>query len=174
MHKPSKAILSALLFAALQVSAQTTPAANSGESAWKQLNFLFGNWVGTAGEKDTPMGSGQGGFSFEPQLNNQIVVRHNHSEYTTGARHHDLMVIYLDAPNTPPRAIFWDTEGHTVRYNLTFPAANSVVFESEAAQPGPKFRLTYRLDKDVLNGQFEIAPPGSEYKTYLKWTAKKQ
>ncbi len=83
-------------------------------------------------------------------------------------------MIYLDAPNPPPRAIFWDTEGHTVRYNLTFPAANSVVLESEPAQPGPKFRLTYRLEKDVLNGQFEIAPPGSEYKTYLKWTAKKQ
>ena len=174
MHKLSKAILCAALFAALQVSAQTIPAANSGESAWKQLNFLFGNWVGTASEKDTPHGSGQGGFSFEPQLNNQIVVRHNHSEYSTGVRHDDLMVIYLDAPGTAPRAIYWDTEGHTIRYNVAFPAGNSVVFESEATQPGPRFRLTYWMEKDVLNGKFEIAPPGSEYKTYLKWTSKKQ
>jgi hypothetical protein len=98
------------------------------DSAWKKLEFLLGNWSGSAGEKDTPLGAGQGGFSFEPELNQKIVVRHNHAAYNTGVRHEDLMVIYLDAPNDTPRAIYFDTEGHVIRDRLTFPAPDSVTF----------------------------------------------
>lgn len=76
----------------------------------------------TAGEKDTPLGAGQGTFSFEPELNRKIVVRHNPAAYNSGERHDDLMPIYLDAPNDTPRAIYFDTEGHVIRYSLTFPS----------------------------------------------------
>jgi hypothetical protein len=139
----------------------------------KRLEFLLGKWVGAAGEKDTPLGAGQGAFSFEAQLNQKIIVRRNHAEYNSGAQHDDLMVIYFDAPASSPRAMYFDTEGHVIRYNLTFPSANAVVFESDGAQPGPGYRLTYRLEQDALNGKFEIAPPGGEYKQYLRWTSKK-
>jgi hypothetical protein len=76
------------------------------------------------GEKDTSLGAGQGGFSFELELNRKIVVRRNHAGYASGVQHDDLMVIYLDAPN------------------------------------------------GALEGKFELAAPGSEYKTYLSWTSK--
>jgi hypothetical protein len=142
--------------------------------AWKKLDFLLGEWMGAAGEKDTQIGAGQGSFSFQPELKQKIIVRRNSAHYESGAQHDDLMVIYRDAPNDTPRAIYFDTEGHVIRYNLAFPSPNRVVFESDGAQPGPKFRLTYWLDGGSLDGRFEIAAPSSEYKTYMSWTSKKR
>jgi hypothetical protein len=140
----------------------------------KKLDFLLGEWTGIAGEKDTPQGAGQGSFSFESQLKQQIIVRRNSANYASGAQHDDLMVIYADAAEPTPRAIYFDTEGHVIRYTLAFPSPNRVVFESDAAEPGPRFRLTYLMDGATLDGRFEIAAPGSEYKTYLSWTSKKR
>ena len=168
MPSPTKLIISTLLFSTLPAWTQTTP-----DTSWKKLEFLLGKWTGVAGEKETPLGAGQGGFSFEPQLNQKIILRHNHAGYSTGVQHDDLMVIYLDMPNPTPRAIYFDTEGHVIRYNLTFPANNKVVFESDGTQAGPRFRLSYSLDGPTLAGKFEVAPPGAEYKPYLSWTAKK-
>jgi len=162
------ATISAVLFSALPLWCQSTT-----DTSWKKLEFLLGKWTGVAGEKDTPLGAGQGGFSFEPELNQKIVVRRNHAGYNSGARHDDLIVIYLDAPNDAPRAIYFDSEGHVIRYNLTFPSANKAVFESDGTQPGPRFRLSYSLDGPSLKGTFEVAPPGSDYKPYMSWAAKK-
>ncbi len=162
-----------LLAAVLPLCAQPAPDKSS-DAAWKKIEFMLGDWIGSAGEKDSPHGAGQGGFSFTPELNRKIVVRHNTADYTSGVHHDDLMVIYLDAPNDTPRAIYFDTEGHVIRYNLTFPAANRVVFESDGTQPGPRYRLTYWMNGAQLNGKFEVAPPGADYKPYLTWTSKRK
>jgi len=166
-------IVSLALWSILPMRAQGA-ADKAGDSALKKLEFLLGKWTGTASEKDTPLGAGQGGFSFEAELNQKIIVRHNQAAYDSGVRHDDLMVIYLDAPNDTPRAIYFDTEGHVIRYNLTFPAPNRVTFESDGTQPGPRYRLTYWLSGRALDGKFEVAPPGAEYKTYMSWTSKKE
>lgn len=168
----ARAMVGAMVLSVLSVGAQTTPD-KAVDSPWKKLEFLLGKWTGTAGEKDTPLGAGQGGFSFEPELNQKIIVRHNRAAYDSGVKHDDLMVIYLDAPNDTPRAIYFDTEGHVIRYNLTFPASNRVTFESDGSQSGPRYRLSYWLNDRALDGKFEVAPPGAEYKTYLSWTSKK-
>src|SRR3954462_10671317 len=34
------------------------------DAAWRKLDFLIGKWIGVAGPKDTPLGAGQGAFSF--------------------------------------------------------------------------------------------------------------
>jgi len=141
---------------------------------WKKMDFLLGDWTGAAGEKDTPLGAGQGSFSFKPELKQKIIVRRNNAQYDSGAQHDDLMVIYLDAPNDTPRAIYFDTEGHVIRYGLTFPSPNRVVFESDGSQPGPKYRLTYWMEAGSLNGRFEVAAPAKEYQTYMSWTSKKR
>ena len=109
---------------------------------WKKLDFLLGSWTGAAAEKDTPQGAGQGAFSFQAELNGKIVVRRNNAKLDAGPQHDDLMVIYLNAPNDTPHAIYFDSEGHVIRYGVTFPSASRVVFESEASQPGPRYRLT--------------------------------
>jgi hypothetical protein len=147
--------------------------AQNADAPWKKLKFMLGDWTGVAGEKDTPQGAGSGGFSFKPELNGKVIVRRNHAAYDSGVKHDDLMVIYLDPPTDAPRAIFFDTEGHVIRYNLSFPAANRVVFESDGTQPGPKYRLTYWMNGSSLDGKFEVAPPGAEYKSYMSWTSKK-
>jgi hypothetical protein len=164
--------LCAVLLSAIPLAAQSAPE-KTNDGAWKKLEFMLGKWTGSAGEKETPHGAGQGGFSFEPELNRKIIVRHNAAAYDSGVRHDDLMVIYLDSPNDTPRAIYFDTEGHVIRYNLSFPAPNRVVFESEASQPGPRYRLTYWMNGTAMDGKFEVAPPNTEYKTYLTWTSKK-
>jgi hypothetical protein len=172
MTMRTSVILGAVFFCVLPAWAQSTPD-KAADSPWKKLEFVLGKWTGSAGEKDTPLGAGQGGFSFELELNRKIVVRRNHAGYSNGVQHDDLMVIYLDAPNDTPRAIYFDTEGHVIRYNLTFPAANKVVFDSDGTQPGPRYRLSYWLNEGALDGKFEVAPPGAAYKTYLSWTSKK-
>jgi hypothetical protein len=139
--------------------------------AWKKLDFVLGEWTGVAGEKDTPLGAGQGAFSFRAELKDRIIVRRNVAQYNSGVQHDDLMVIYLDAPNETPRAIYFDTEGHVIRYNVTFPSAERAVFESDGSQPGPKYRLTYWVEGASLNGRFEVAAPGKEYQSYMKWTS---
>jgi len=142
--------------------------------AWNKLQFLVGNWTGMAGAKDTQAGAGQGDFSFQPELKQKIVVRRNSANYASGATHDDLMIIYFDPPDSAPRAIYFDSEGHVIRYNLAFPSANRVVFESDGSQPGPRYRLTYWLEGASLNGTFEIAAAPGEYKNYLRWTSKRR
>ena len=159
-------ILGMVLLSVLPARAQSTP--------WKRLEFLLGKWAGSAGQTDTRLGAGEGGFSFELELNRKIIVRRNHAGYASGAQHDDLIVIYLDTPTDTPRAIYFDTEGHVIRYNLTFPTSNKVVFESDGSQVEPRYRLSYWLDGRALDGKFEVAQPGSEYKTYLSWTSKKE
>ena len=162
----------AALLATPLVAQGAKPAASA--QSWKGLEFLLGKWTGIAGDKDTPSGAGEGAFSFEPQLNGRIIVRRNLSEYQSGARHDDLMVIYLDSPHDTPRAIYFDSEGHVIRYALRFPASNAVVFESDGAQPGPRYRLSYAMEQEgALAGKFEVAPPGSDYRAYMSWKARK-
>ena len=160
-------ILPALLAIVPALCAQTG-------DAWKKLDFLMGDWTASAGAKYTPMGPGRGEFSFTPELKQKIIVRRNHAEYDSGARHDDLMVIYLDAPNDAPRAIYFDTEGHVIRYKLAFPSPERVIFESDSTQPGPRYRLTYWMEGEQLSGQFEVAAPSGDYKAYLSWTSKRK
>ena len=142
--------------------------------AWKKLDFLIGKWTGVAGEKDTQLGAGQGSFSFDPELKRKIIVRHNNANYDSGVQHDDLMVIYADPPNDTPRAIYFDSEGHVIRYALAFPSPNRVVFESDAAEPGPRYRLSYWMEGGSLNGRFEIGAPSGDYKTYMNWSSKRR
>jgi hypothetical protein len=146
-------ILAALLLTSVPLPAQD----------WKQLEFLVGQWTGVAGEKDTQIGAGQGTFSFALDLNNKIIVRRNSAQYTSGITHDDLLIIYVEGS---PRAIYFDSEGHVIRYNIAVPSENKVIFESDGA---PKYRLTYWLDRESLNGTFEIGG-----KPYLNWTSKRK
>jgi hypothetical protein len=140
---------------------------------WKPIEFLFGNWTAKGGGASNGQGSGE--FSFEPQINKQIVIRKNFAAYTSGpeagTRHDDLMIIYNETATEPFRAIYFDSEGHVIRYIVKTPAPNVAVFESDGTQSGPKYRLTYSLPEKELDGKFEIAAPGAEFKTYLSWTS---
>jgi hypothetical protein len=87
--------------------------------------------------------------------------------------HNDLLYIFQEAPSQPLKAIYFDNEGHVIRYDLSTPSPNSAVFLSEAA-PGPHFRLIYERKSAVMTGKFQIQMPGqSDWKSYLEWSGPK-
>jgi hypothetical protein len=169
MSRTLKVAVVAFVFSLLAHGQSNAP----NNSALPRLQFLLGEWTASG---DTQLGAGQGGFSFRPELGGRIVVRQNFAEYKTGkaagTRHEDLMVIYTEQP-AKAQAIYFDSEGHVIRYNISFVAENKAVFESEESQPGPRYRLTYSLAGPVLNGKFEMAPSGGSFKTYLEWKSER-
>ncbi len=86
------------------------------------------------------------------------------------------MIIYPGPGGVPFRAIYFDNEGHVISYAVTFPKeGNAALFETEAGQPGPRFRLTYELKADgLLDNVFLIAPPGGEFKVYVRGSLRKK
>jgi hypothetical protein len=148
-------------------------------AGWGALEYLAGDWTGEGG--GVP-GQGGGSFSFKPDLQGKVIVRKNHAQYpATKERaafaHDDLMVVYRDSPDAPMHAIYFDSEGHTIRYGVQGSADGSaIVFVSAADTPGPRYRLTYtRVDQERLKIKFEIAPPGhtEEFATYIEAAARR-
>jgi hypothetical protein len=82
------------------------------------------------------------------------------------------MMIYREAPDKSPEAVYADSEGHGIHYATeVYSSPRMVRFTN------PNYRLTYRQNADsTLSGQFEVAPPGKPeaYTTYLTWTAKRK
>lgn len=138
-----KSALAALVLAAGCLSAQA-------DSRWAPFEFMIGKWKAQTGD-----------FTFLPDLGARVLVRRSANP---AAKHEDLMIVYLEEG---PKAIYWDNEGHVIRYNVSFPAPNAAAFESTGA--GPKYRLSYSLNGKQLDGKFEI-----DGKTYLQWTTTKE
>ncbi len=144
---------------------------------WSDWRGFLGAWEGTGAGGP---GQGRGSFSFAEELQGAILVRRNYAQYPAAKdksayRHDDLMVIYPKAGKT--RADYWDNEGHVIRYLVEFgDGGRRLVFTSDPAQPGPRYRLTYSKtgDNDLML-TFEIAPPNApaNYKTYIEATARR-
>ncbi len=144
---------------------------------WKPLSFLVGNW--TLGEGGSQLRKADsGGSSFHLDLRNRVLIRRNFADYPArdgeAAYHHeDLMVIYPLADTHAFAAIYFDSEGHTIRYDVRPDAGgHSVTFLSEAEAGKPRFRLTYTKTAVGLEGNFEIAAPDkpNSFAPHLHWT----
>jgi hypothetical protein len=175
--KSSAAVLSSCILAL--AFAEPAPGAEADNDPWAPLRFLMGEWIGEGGGQPGPTA---GGFTFRPELQGKVLVRRNRAELPRGpeqpaAVHEDLMVVYPGQKGQPPRAIYWDNEGHVIHYEVQ-PGADgkSVTFLSDAAAGQPRFRLTYRdLGENRLAIAFAIAPPGrpEEFRTYLDGKARR-
>ena len=150
------------------------------KDAWAPLQFLVGQWEGVGSGEPGEGGSGASSFAFD--LDRQVLVRTNRAEYPAkpgekaGIVHKDLLIVYRQASDGKFRAIYFDNEGHVINYDVSFPSGQpSVVFESEASGKGPRFRLVYGIaPAGVLSVEFFIAPPGGEFKSYVKGLLKKK
>ena len=156
--------------------AQTAKAADP----WGPCRFMMGEWIAIEGSGQ-PGESTSGGFTLTFDLGEKVLVRRSHSDYApkpgekTGISHHDLMIVYRLAGETQLRAFYVDDEGHAINYLVTSPKENLAVFETDAAEHGPRFRLDYQLNPDrTLSITFSIAPPGGSYKVYTKGTARRK
>jgi hypothetical protein len=128
-----------------------------------EWNFVLGDWVGEATGKP---GEGAGWFTFNKELDGNILVRKSHTVFPSvngkpEAVHDDLLIVYLDNSGAMTKAIYFDNEKHVINYAVSFNQAdNSLVFTSEIQQNMPRFRLTYKaIENNMLNIDFEFAPP---------------
>lgn len=137
---------------------------------WEAWRFLIGNW-----ETVAKTGEGTGGFSLVPDLDCKVLVRRNHAEYPASEGrpavvHDDLMIVHPDAGG-PPKAVYFDNEGHIIHYAVVPSEPGTVVLLSEPRPSTPCFRLTYvKKDAETVKVRFEMAPSGTEkdLKLYLE------
>lgn len=142
---------------------------------WDQWNWLTGEWIG---EGSGQPGSGGGTFTFKTDLDQHVLIRKSHSEYPATADkpkviHDDLMVVYPDFSGIPSKAIYFDNEGHTINYSITY-SDKTIVLTSARIPNVPVFRLTYSLiDTETVNTKFEMSQDGEKFFTYIEGKSKK-
>lgn len=168
-------LLLSALCAAQGGSAPQVPPSTSATAPWAGWEFLLGEWVlGDGGGK--PGQATAAGTSFTLDLQGQLIVRRNHSEYASvdgkpPVIHDDLMTIYKESAVT--RAVYWDTEGHTIHYTGRLSDdGKKIVFLSDPTA-GPRFRLTYEsLKPGTVKVSFEFAPPDkpAQFVMYVEGT----
>jgi hypothetical protein len=145
-------------------------------STWDKWNWLIGDWVG---EGSGIPGQGGGVFSFKLDLDKKILVRKSHSEYPAAENkpqviHDDLLIVYPDFTGTPSKAIYFDNEGHTITYSITY-ADRSIVLTSDKIPNVPVFRLTYiLLDDETVDTEFAMAQDGKKFTAYIEGKSKKK
>ncbi|MEI8048787.1 MAG: hypothetical protein WCI92_15500 [Bacteroidota bacterium] len=137
---------------------------------WSKCAWLIGEWMGEGAGQP---GKGDGVFSFRTDLDSSILVRKSHSEYPSqGDRpkivHDDLMIVYPDSQGISAKAIYFDNEGHTINYQVSF-SEKSIIFTSDKTLSTPIFRLTYTLlDNEIVNTKFEISTDKETFTTYIE------
>jgi hypothetical protein len=142
---------------------------------WEKWNHFIGEWVG---EGNGQPGQGEGKFSFQPDLDGKILVRKNHTVFpetstSKASVHDDLLIVYQGAKGAPQEAIYFDNEGNTIKYTVSY-TPNSVVLTSNIEKNAPRFRLSYvSIDNKTVTVSFEIAGPDNpeEFRMYLSGKA---
>ncbi len=147
------------------------------------LDFLLGTWTADAGQHATPAGS----YTFARELNGTVLARHatpdaQCADASAVCAHRDLFYVFQDSPGAPLKAIYFDAEGHVIRYDVeirhedgAYGRRDYAIFLSEISALGPRFRLTYERNTDTFTqktsmaGKFEQLLPNGKWMTYLQW-----
>ena len=166
------ALACGVAFAAAAPEGGTAPPGPKLVDSLAPLGFLLGQWEGTG--TGAP-GASAGGFTFEPEMNGNGILRRGFNDSPSG-HHEDLMVIY-PAPRGGLRAVYLDVEGHVIEYSVTrAPEAERVEFLSDELAGSPRYRLTYAMQPDsTVLVSFAVAPPGSaEFRTYIEGKSRRR
>lgn len=147
-------------------------------ASFKNIGFLLGTWEARTSDRGTSGATSVGTYTFQSDLNGTVVTRTSSADSCKGpatfdCQHHDLLTIYRDSGSPGLHALYADSEGHVLHYDINSPDAKTAIFETSA--PGPKFRLMYHFEGGVMAGKFQIEPPGApEFKSYLEWSGTKK
>lgn len=168
--KSLKIIITAIILVSCQLMS-----GQQADNSWEKWNHLIGEWVG---EGNGQPGKGEGKFTFQSDLDGKILVRKNHTMFPETATskafvHDDLLIIYQAGKDSPQEAIYFDNEGNTIKYKVSF-TPNSVVLTSDAEKNAPRFRLSYvTIDSKTVSVNFEMASPltPEEFRMYLSGKA---
>ncbi len=83
------------------------------------------------------------------------------------------MVIYLDFIGCPSKAIYFDNEGHTINYTISY-SDKTIILVSDKISAVPIFRLTYTLiDNNTIDTKFELSQDGEKFMTYIEGKSRK-
>lgn len=142
---------------------------------WEKWNYLIGEWVG---EHNGQPGQGEGKFSFQTDLDSKILVRKSHTvipktDKSAEIIHDDLLIVYQPSGNGTQEAIYFDNEGHTIKYKVTY-SDNSIALTSDIDPDAMRFRFTYtKIDSKSVNASFEMATAKApeDFKMYLSGKA---
>jgi hypothetical protein len=179
LRKQSNGLLAVAAFLALAVP-QSDPAFSATADPWQALAFLEGTWDARA-QGGSAGAQSNGQYTFKPELKHHVLVRSSEAyaackgPTSFDCEHSDLLYVYQEAENQPLKAIYFDNEGHVIRYDVSTPDSTSAVFLSEASPTAPQFRLVYVLKDAVMSGKFQMRMPGqAEWKSYLEWSGAKR
>jgi hypothetical protein len=159
-----------LFFCVVLITCITKTSLSQQNSSWAKWSWLMGEWKG---EGSGEPGKGGGTFVFKNELDGKILVRRSHSEYpASGSKpaivHDDLMIVYPDLSGKPAKAIYFDNEGHTINYSITY-SDKTIVLLSDKIPNVPIFRLTYiMLDDKTIDTKFEISQDGEKFMMYIE------
>lgn len=149
-------------------------------TTWQRIHLLIGTWQAKTGSVGSAQADVSGAYTFREDLDGHAIVRTSTADTCASpqpfdCKHNDLLTLYPEGPDKVS-ALYLDSEGHVIHYAVNTPDADTVIFQSEKSEnPGPNFRLVYHLDGKVMQGKFQIAPPGSsEFKSYLEWSGTKK
>ena len=156
-----KTTLALLLLFCLSGFAQNPSSAAS--NPFQTLSFLEGTWSATA--QGNAGAAATGSYTFRLELANHVLARHSYTSACKGpadynCEHGDLLYIYKQAGKL--KAIYLDSEGHAIHYDVTTPEANTAVFLSDGSTPGPQFRLTYALKSERYVWEVSDADAGPD------------
>jgi hypothetical protein len=166
-----------ILFAAILLVSSQLLSGQQTKNSWEKWNSLIGEWIG---EGSGQPGQNEGTFSFQTDLDGNILVRKNHTVFPATANslakiHDDLLIVYPGSPGGSQEAIYFDNEGNTIKYKVSF-RDNSVILTSDIIANVPRFRLSYvTIDSKTVNITFEMASQQTpeEFKIYLSGKALK-
>lgn len=158
-------------FLALLAVLLATPAPAQTSPSLQNLSFLVGSWESLG----IPSGA-SGGSEFHYDLQGKVLVRTNHASYPASnghpaSNHEDLLILFLqDVP--PIRGIYFDNEGHVIRYAATAAEPGHLVLASEPSPGQPRYRLSYsKSGSDRLMGEFSsaTAEEPEQFTPMFKW-----
>ncbi len=157
---------------AFVVMAVATAAAAEPVKPLDELRFLVGSWEAESG----PTGA-TGSTTFRWDVQDKVLVRTNQAAYAAAggrpaSRHDDLMILYVE-DSAPVRGIYFDNEGHVIRYSATSSTPEAVTLTSDPAPGQPRFRLKYsRNGADRLAGEFASTQPDKPdaFVPMFQWT----
>jgi hypothetical protein len=83
------------------------------------------------------------------------------------------MIIYLDSNKNPSKAIYFDNEGHTINYLISY-TDKTIILTSEKVPESPVFRLVHSmLDNETCKTRFEISQNGEQFTLYIEGNSKR-
>jgi hypothetical protein len=168
-------LASMALLTACVLGAQTPAPADP----WAGLRFLLGSWEAKA-TGGMAQAQASAAYAFRLELRDHVLARHSSGGACIGledfdCQHVDLLYVYPAGNGQTLEANYFDNEGHVIHYDVSTPKPGTVVFLSDASQPGLQFRLSYELVEGVMTGKFQIQMPGqTEFASYLAWSGKRQ